>query len=253
MSNAKIKLVRKLAQKKYREEFGLFVAEGLRLCEQALNCARIEFGLYTENFMKTARQVELISKLEKVTTLEKISDKEFNKISDTETPQGILLAVRQKLSAPEKVAEKNLLIVLDGVKDPGNVGTILRTAEAFDCGIILLDNSADIFNLKVVRSSMGAIFTITAAKMSCEKFLALMKENNFEVTATVLDDTAEKYFNHDFTKKSAVVFGSEAEGVSSEIFNAAKKIFIPMFGKAESLNVATAAGIIISEAVRQNF
>lgn len=252
MSNSKIKLVRKLSMKKYREEFGLFVAEGLRLCEMVLTCAEIEFGFYTENFLKSARQVELISRLEKVTTLEKISDSEFSKISDTETPQGILLAVRQNLSAPEKVAEKSLIIVLDGVKDPGNVGTILRTAEAFDCGIILID-SADIFNPKVVRSSMGAIFSVKAAKMSCENFLTLMKSGGFEITAAVLDDTAEKYFNHYFNKKSAIVFGSEADGVSTEIFNAAKKIFIPMRGKAESLNVATAAGIIISEAIRQNF
>ena len=253
MSNAKIKLVRKLAQKKYREEFGLFVAEGLRLCEPALNCAEIEFGFYTESFLKSARQVELISRLEKVTTLEKISDGEFTKISDTETPQGILLVIRQNLSSPEKVAGKNLIIALDGVKDPGNVGTILRTAEAFDCGVILLDGAVDIFNSKVVRSSMGAIFSAKFAKMSCENFLALMKENNFEITAAVLDSTAEKYFNHDFTKKSAIVFGNEAEGVSPKIFNTAKKIFIPMLGTAESLNVAMSAGIIISEAIRQNF
>ena len=250
--SAKLKLVRKLSMKKYREESGLFVAEGLRLCEMALNCAEIEFGFYSENFLQTARQVELIAKLEKVTRLEKISESEFAKISDTETPQGILLAIRQRLSTPQEVVAKNLIIVLDGVRDPGNVGTILRTAEAFGCGIILLDGAADIFNAKAVRASMGAIFTITAAKMSRENFLSLMTENNFEITAAVLDDAAEKYFCHDFTKKSAVVFGSEAEGVSAEIFNAAKKIFIPMSGAAESLNVATAAAVIISEAIRQN-
>ena len=250
--SAKLKLVRKLSMKKYREESKLFVAEGLRLCESALNCAEIEFGFYTENFLKSARQVELIAKLEKITRLEKISETDFAKISDTETPQGILLIVRQKLSTPQEILSKNILVILDGVKDPGNVGTILRTAEAFDCGIILLDGAADIFNPKVVRSSMGAIFTITAAKMSRENFLSLMNLNDFEITAAVLDDTAEKYFCHDFTKKSAVVFGSEAEGVSAEIFHAAKKIFIPMYGAAESLNVATAAAIIISEAVKQN-
>ena len=250
--SAKLKLVRKLSMKKYREESGLFIAEGLRLCEMALNCAEIEFGFYSENFLQTARQVELIAKLEKVTRLEKISESEFAKISDTETPQGILLAIRQRLSTPQEVVAKNLIIVLDGVRDPGNVGTILRTAEAFGCGIILLDGAADIFNAKAVRASMGAIFTITAAKMSRENFLALMTENNFEITAAVLDDAAEKYFCHDFTKKSAIVFGNEAEGVSAEIFNAAKKIFIPMSGAAESLNVATAAAVIISEAIRQN-
>ena len=250
--SARLKLVRKLSMKKYREESGLFIAEGLRLCEMALNCAKIEFGFYSENFLQTARQVELIAKLEKVTRLEKISESEFAKISDTETPQGILLTIRQRLSTPQEVVAKNLIIVLDGVRDPGNVGTILRTAEAFGCGIILLDGAADIFNAKAVRASMGAIFTITAAKMSRENFLALMTENNFEITAAVLDDAAEKYFCHDFTKKSAIVFGNEAEGVSAEIFNAAKKIFIPMSGAAESLNVSTAAAIIVSEAIRQN-
>ena len=250
--SAKLKLVRKLSMKKYRDEFKLFVAEGLRLCEPALNCAEFEFGFYTENFLKTARQVDLIAKLEKVTRLEKISESDFAKISDTEKPQGLLLVVRQRLSTPQEILSKNILVVLDGVKDPGNVGTILRTAEAFGCGIILLEGAADIFNPKVVRSSMGAIFTMTASKMSRENFLSLMKLNDFEITAAVLDDAAEKYFCHDFTKKSAIVFGNEAEGVSAEIFNAAQKIFIPMSGAAESLNVATAAAIIISEAIRQS-
>ena len=251
MSNAKIKLIRKLSMKKYRAETGLFVAEGLRLCEMALNHAEIEFGLYTKTFLKTARHVELLTALEKLTTLIEISPAEFEKLSDTETPQGILLAVHQKLSPIDEVAKKFLIVALDGVKDPGNVGTILRTAEAFGCGVAMLDDAADIFNSKVVRSSMGAIFTLPIAKLSRENFLASMKKFGVEVTATVLDDTAEKYFCHDFTKKSAVVFGSEADGVSAEIFNSTKKIFIPMIGTAESLNVATAAGIIIAESVRQ--
>jgi len=237
--------------KKYRAETGLFVAEGLRLCEMALNHAEIEFGLYTKNFLKTARHVELLTALEKIATMIEISPSEFEKLSDTQTPQGILLAVRQKLSTIDEVAKSLLIVALDGVKDPGNVGTILRTAEAFGCGVVISDDAADIFNSKVVRSSMGAIFTLPTAKLSRENFLASMKNYGVEVTATVLDDTAEKYFCHDFTKKSAVVFGSEAQGVSSEIFDSAKKIFIPMTGSAESLNVATAAGIIISEAVRQ--
>lgn len=251
MSSAKLKLVRKLAQKKYREEFGLFVAEGMRFCEMALDCAEIEFGFYTENFLKSARQVELIARLEKITSLEKISAEDFQKVCDTETPQGILLVVRQKISAPQDLEKKSLVVILDGVRDPGNAGTILRTAEAFDCGIIFLDGAAEIFNPKVVRSSMGAIFHAAVTKMSCENFLSWANSNDFAITAAVLDDTAEKYFCHDFTKKTAVVFGSEAAGVSAKIFDAAKKIFIPMRGTAESLNVATAAGIIISEAARQ--
>lgn len=247
-----LKIAKKLQMKKYRQEFGLFVAEGLRLCEMALDSAEIEFGFFTEEFLKNERAAQLIEKLQAVTKLYKISADTFDKISDTQTPQGILLAIRQNLSTPEEVAKKSsVIIILDGVQDPGNVGTILRTAEAFDCGVILLEGSADIYNSKVVRASMGAIFSLKATLMTRQEFLDLMKAKKFEISAAVLDDSAEIYFKHKFKKKSAIVFGSEANGISEEISAAAKKIFIPMTGTAESLNVSTAAGIIISEIIRQ--
>ena len=114
-----------------------------------------------------------------------------------------------------------------------------------------MNGSADIFNSKVVRSSMGAIFSIPAVQMTCEEFLELMRIFKFEISAATLEKKSKTYFKHDFKKKSAVVFGSEANGVSEKILSAAKKIFIPMSGNAESLNVSTAAAIIISEAIRQ--
>lgn len=246
-----LKIAKKLQMKKYRQEFGLFVAEGLRLCEMALDSSEIEFGFFTEEFLKNKRAEKLVEKLQAVTKLYKIPSNTFDKVSDTQTPQGILLAIRQNLSKPEEVAKKSSIIVLDGVQDPGNVGTILRTAEAFDCGVILLEGSADIYNSKVVRSSMGAIFSLPAALMTRKEFLKFMQAQNIEISATVLEPSAEIYFKHDFTKKSAIVFGSEADGVSKEISDKAKKIFIPMTGTAESLNVSTATGIIISEIARQ--
>ena len=251
MSNAKLKFVQKLHQKKYRTQEKLFLAEGLRLCEMALKFSCVEFGFYTEEFLKDMRAKNLVAELEKISTMYKISTAEFSKISETETPQGILLVVKQNLKSAEEVLQKNFVVVLDDVQDPGNVGTILRTAEAFDCGIILLEGSADIFNSKVVRSSMGAVFSASAVNMTRKNFSNLMREKNFEIVSTALDNTAEIYFNHEFKNKTAIVFGNEGEGVSAEILNASKKIFIPMFGTAESLNVATAAAIIISEAVRQ--
>lgn len=251
LPSAKIKIAKKLQMKKYRQELNLFVVEGLRICEMALEHAEIEFGFYTEEFLKNERAKNLVEKLQKVTEIFQVPSNTFDKISDTQTPQGILLVAKQNLSTVEEVAKKSLIIALDGVQDPGNVGTILRTAEAFNCGIILLSGSADIFNPKVVRSSMGSIFSIPATQMTCEEFLALMKIFKFEVSAAVLDSKSEIYFKHNFKKKSAVVFGSEADGVSEEISNAAKKIFIPMHGTAESLNVSAAAAIVISEAVRQ--
>ena len=239
MSN--LKLVRKLAQKKFRNELKLFVAEGLRLCEE-VPPAQIEFGFYTREFLSEERARNLVTRLK---DLEEVSASTMEKISDTQTPQGILLVVRQKLSTLEEVLAKKIIAVSDGVQDPGNVGTILRTAAAFDCGVILLEGSAEIFNPKVVRSSMGAIFYLPIAKMTREEFLNL---RGVEILAAAVDDSAEIYFRHDFNKNVAIVFGSEAAGVSKEILAVAKKIFIPMSGRAESLNVATAAAIILAEA-----
>ena len=247
MSN--IKLVRKLAQKKYRNEFKLFVAEGLRLCEE-VPPAQIEFGFYTREFLSDERARLLV---ERIKILEEISVATMEKISDTQTPQGILLVARQKFSTLEEVLTKKITVTLDGVQDPGNVGTILRTAAAFNCGVILLDGSAEIFNPKVIRSSMGAIFHSPIITMSRADFLQAMSSRNVEILAAAIDKSAEIYYRHDFGKNPvAIVFGSEANGVSKKILDAARKIFIPMSGHAESLNVATAAAIIISEAVRQS-
>ena len=237
MSNAQIKLVRKLAQKKFRNELKLFVAEGLRLCEE-VPPAQIEFGFYTRDFLSEERARNLVKRLK---NLEEISPSIMEKISDTQTPQGILLVVHQNFSTLEEVIAKKIIVALDGVQDPGNVGTILRTAAAFDCGVILLDGSAELFNPKVVRSSMGAIFYSPIISMSRADFLL-----------AAVDDSAEIYFRHDLAKNpTVIVFGSEATGVSKKILDAARKIFIPMRGHAESLNVATSAAIILSETIRQ--
>ncbi len=244
MSN--IKLVRKLAQKKFRNELKLFTAEGLRLCEE-VPPAQVEFGFYTREFLSDTRARILIERLK---NLEEISPSTMEKISDTQTPQGILLVVRQKFSSLEEVLAKKIIAVLDGVQDPGNVGTILRTAAAFDCSVILLNGSAEIFNPKVVRSSMGAIFYLPIIKLSREEFLNL---RGVEILAAAVDSSAEIYYRHKFNKQVAIVFGSEANGVSKKILDVAQKIFIPMNGHAESLNVATSAAIILSEAARQNY
>lgn len=249
MSNAKLKLVQKLKLKKYRDEFKLFVAEGLRLCEMAAD-SEIEFGFYTAEFLKDARAKNLIDKLKSFAQVYEIPAATFEKISDTKTPQGVMLIVRQKLSTLENVLAQKFIVALDAVHDAGNLGTILRTAEAFGCGVIILEDSADIFNAKVVRASMGAIFFLPVVKMARAEFLTAMKKFDVEILAAALDTTAEIYYKHNFKKKSAVVFGSEAAGVSPEILEVAKKIYIPMTGRAESLNVATAAGIVIAEGVR---
>ena len=243
MSNAQIKLVRKLAQKKFRNELKLFVAEGLRLCEE-VPPAQIKFGFYTRDFLLEERARILVERIKKFAPLEEISPL---------TPQGILLIVQQNFSTLAEVVAKKIIVALDGVQDPGNVGTILRTAAAFDCGVILLGGSAELFNPKVIRSSMGAIFYLPVVAMSQEEFLQEMQSHNAEILAAAVDSSAEIYFRHDFAQNPvAIVFGSEALGVSKKILDATRKIFIPMCGHAESLNVATSAAIIISEVIRQS-
>ena len=244
--SAKLKLAQKLRLKKFRAETGLFVAEGLRLCEMALE-SEIEFGFYTAEFLKTERAEKLIDALQKLAPMQEISAATFEKLSDTQTPQGILLVIRQKLSAPEKVLDKPLIVALESVHDAGNLGTILRTAEAFGCGVLILEDSVDVFNPKVVRASMGAIFNLALARISRAEFLNL---SGVEILAAALDSSAEIYFEHKFAGKTAIVFGSEAAGVSPEILDVAWKIYIPMTGRAESLNVSAAAAIIISEAAK---
>lgn len=241
-----LKIANKLKLKKYRDEFKLFVAEGLRLCEMAAD-SEIEFGFYTTDFLKTERAVQLVEKIKPCAKLYEIPAATFEKISDTKTPQGILLVIRQKISTLEEVLAQKLIVALDAVHDAGNLGTILRTAEAFGCGVIMLEDSADVFNSKVVRSSMGAIFFLPIVKMPRADFLTAMISNNVEVLAAALDSTAEIYYKHNFKNKTAIVFGSEAVGVSTDILNVAKKIYIPMTGRAESLNVATAAAIVVAK------
>ena len=116
-----------------------------------------------------------------------------------------------------------------------------------------MEGSADIYNPKVVRSSMGAIFNLPTVQMTRKEFLSSPDFSGIEIFSTTLDKTSEIYFTRDFTKKSVFVFGNEANGISEEIAERTKKIFIPMTGKAESLNVAAAVAIIISEAARQKF
>lgn len=249
MSNAQLKLIRKLSQKKFRHELKLFVAEGLRLCEE-IPPALIEFGFFTREFLSDTRASTLVTRLKKFAPLEEIASSSLEKISDTQTPQGILLVARQKLSTLDEVNAKRIVVALDGVQDPGNVGTILRTAAAFDCGLILLDGSAELFNPKVIRSTMGAIFRLPVTTLTREEFLSVMSSR--ELLAAAVDTSAEVYFRHDLTKAVAIIFGSEASGVSEKILSVARKIFIPMRGHVESLNVATSVAIILSEAVRQS-
>ena len=204
--------------RKYREEFGLFIVEGRRLCDEAQQSgAEIIFTI----------------------TADEIGEREFKQLSDVETPQGILMVVKRPPVEP--IERKGLIPVLDGLQEPGNVGGIIRTAAAVGCRhLITLDNTVDPFNPKAVRSSMGGIFKLNVVSMSRAEFLS----SGLPLTAASLDGVA--YDQFEFDDPTALVMGSEARGVEQSIMQSARKISIPMVAM-ESLNVNVAAGILMYE------
>lgn len=256
-ANKKIKLAAALKQRKQREKTGLFVAEGLRLCEMAADSDwAIEFGLLTCQIQDQERGRELLAKLEdRGCPLYEVPENIFAKAAATETPQGIMLVMAQKNpSLPEQAAkDKPLYVVMDGVQDPGNAGTIIRTADAVGAdGVILLKGTVDAFGEKVVRSTMGSIFHVPVySGVSVAELADFAQNSGMQLLATALDDTAKPHFQQDFTQGTAVVLGNEGNGVSEELLAVAQKTYIPMYGQAESLNVGMSAAIVLYEVLRQ--
>lgn len=184
-----------------------------------------------------------------------ISDKVFKNLSDTVNPQGVLAIVRQPRYELEDMLKKSngLLIFLENLQDPGNLGTILRTAEAAGCtGIIADKNTVDLFNPKVVRSTMGAAFRMPFISVdSLEDTVSMAKNAGFTFYAAHLGGEKSCY-EFDYTEPTAFLIGNEGNGLTDEAAELAdEKILIPMDGQAESLNAAMATGILIYEAKRQ--
>ena len=157
------------------------------------------------------------------------------------------------LAAGRSADEPPLYIALDRVQDPGNVRTILRTADAVGVtGVILLRGSADIYSGKVVRATMGSLFHVPfVTGVTAAELAGFAQKEGLQFLVTSCDASAETHFSADFRRGSIIVFGNEANGVSEEILTVSQHIYIPMRGAAESLNVATAATAVLYEALRQ--
>lgn len=255
ISNEKIKHAAALQQKaKQRAEEGLFVVEGGRLFLEAPD-SLIKEVYVTERFLE---RVENTTK-EKLagTGFEIVSDQAFSKMSDTKTPQGILAVLAKReykreelLGASDKAP---LLLLLENMQDPGNLGTILRTAEgAGVTGIVMSPGCADVYQPKAVRSTMGSLFRVPfyqAADLYQE--IKFLKGNHVKVYAAYLEGSA-CYDREDYTGGSAFLIGNEGNGLTREAAMAADmRIRIPMDGRLESLNAAVSAALLVYEAARQ--
>ena len=239
--NQTIKEIIKLKDKKFRENS--YLVEGIKQVREAIKeNAKIEKIVISEDFENkdAFKDFECIE----------VSTKIFRDMTDTKTPQGIL-AVVAKNKNKEIDYSKDFLIILDNIQDPGNLGTIIRTADSCDLGqVIVSTDTVDSYSPKVIRSTMGSSFRINVIERNLVETIKEIKENGFEIVVTSLQ-TDKSIYDLEYSKK-AIIIGNEANGVRDEIMKEADlAVKIPMLGKTESLNASIAAGVMMYEYSRQ--
>lgn len=249
--NEIVKDIKKLKDKKYRDQANKFIIEGTRILEDAiLENAQIDMIVICEDCVKNIDK-KLMYEIAKHNCVY-VTEKVFNTISDVTNPQGVLAVIKRNLNNTQIDYSEQIIVVLDGIQDPGNLGTILRTIDSANLKqVIVSKQTADSYNPKVVRSTMGGIFRVNVIQAdNLVEELKQMQKQGFEIVVTSLD-TDDSVYDISYTKK-VIVIGNEANGVSEEVQEIAdKKVKIPMLGKTESLNASVAAGIMIYEYVRQ--
>lgn len=255
--NLIIKRIKQLELKKYRDRFSQFTIEGQNLIEEAVrNEADISFIIYSDSFLDSIDREELINYLlDRRIPVYNVSDKLFDYISDTENPQGIIGVAAKPVFLQQDIIEKERtnIVVADRVQDPGNLGAILRTADAagFDC-VMSVKGSADHFSSKVVRSAAGSIFRIPVFCVENSRMaISLLKKNRKRIICAS-PKCSNYYYDVPMAENIGLVIGNEANGVCGEFMaNADYAVKIPMFGNIESLNASVSASILMYESVRQ--
>lgn len=251
--NEFIKHIKKLKEKKYRDINKEFIVEGIKMIKEAIEeKATIKQIIICDNCVNTnIIPKELMYEIAKYECIY-VNEKIFNMISDVNTPQGILAIIEINSREAEIDFSEDVIVALDDIQDPGNLGTILRTVDSIGLKqIIVSKGTADCYNPKVVRSTMGAIYRVKIIECDdLEKTLKKLKSKKYELVITSLQ-TENSFYDVDYNKK-VIVIGNEANGVKNNIQNIADlKVKIPMFGKTESLNAAVSTGIVLYEYVRQ--
>lgn len=245
VNNQKIKEWKKLKRRKDREKQNLYIIEGFHLIEEALKykIEAIDFILIREDLLEED-DVQKINIPE--SQIMGISKEVAEELSDTETNQGIFAIVTIMENKIPHTIEKPVL-VLDAVQDPGNVGTMIRTADAAGFqGVFLGKGTVDLYNSKTIRSAQGSHFHIEVYSGEVNDLIEKFKENNLPIYGTALDAAAVSYKELAVQTPFALVMGNEGAGVNPEILKLTdQNIYIPIKGEAESLNVAIAASILM--------
>ncbi len=256
-ANQKVKAIRKLEQKKYRQSTGLYFIEGLRIVGEAVQMgAPIESlviapDLLVSDFGKSLLTHPTVENIDQI----KVSEEIFTNIAHKEGPQGIGAIVRQQWQ-PLKTIDihtDDLWIALDAVADPGNLGTIFRTADAVGCrGVFLLGHSTDPYAPTAVKASMGALFSLTLIETTWEDFYAWQSQQSLTMVGTS-DHAAKDYQSIQYKKPLILLMGSERHGLDEEMQQACQQMArIPMQGRSDSLNLAVATAVMLYEIYNQN-
>jgi TrmH family RNA methyltransferase len=254
LTRNRIRELRSLSQKKVRDELDLFVAEGLRLVRDAAESSfDIPESFYTGDFEESPAGGALIVLLRtRGARCQKVTRGELGQFADTVNAQGVLALIRRRNETAgdliRRIAPPSLLVALDGIADPGNLGSIIRTCDWFGAGGVLLGKkSVDLYNPKVVRATMGGIFHVpVVTEVDLPRAAADAKQAGYTVYAA--DPSADPDESEmRFSRRSLIALGNEAHGISEELLGAAdSRMAIPRYGRAESLNVGIACGILLS-------
>ena len=250
-ANAHVKRIRSLMRsRKERHRERMFVVEGVRLVEEALqHQAPASLLFVAEQLQTTARGRSLIQQVADLPNAAPVTPAILADLSDVETAQGIIAAVPLPQIVPVALT---LVLVLDGVQDPGNVGTLLRSAEAAGAELVIcLPGTADVWNPKVVRSAMGAHFRVPLLEGLDWPAIRQQLDPSTAIYAATQGSAALLYDQADWRRSVALVVGNEANGVSLATLQLAQEVTIPMAGAVESLNAAIAGSVLLFEAARQ--
>lgn len=250
--NEKVKLFSKLSQAKYRRESGLFLAEGVKLSLETLESGCAKYILVSESKAESDDVKRVLDKCGRDVIKYILSDSSFGKVSTESAPQGVIAVA----ACPDSITANTdvdlpgeRVIAFDGIRDPGNLGTVIRSAVAFGYDAIILGDSADILNPKTVRATMGAIYKIRIFESeNLPETLEKLRCSGRRILGAALTDDAVKFPLPDMSPLDVPVVGNEGHGISNEVLNVCTSfVKIPMTDNAESLNASVAASVIMWE------
>ena len=239
--NDTYKYIKSLQTKKARMKNRQYTIEGIKSVRDAISAGA---------------DIDFIAMSDKLTegfdfdNIYLVKDEIFAGLCDTESPQGVIAVINMPKDEDIRI-DRDLYLLCDKVNDPGNMGTIIRISDAADCGLLLMEDTVDIYSPKTVRASMGSFFHIKAKSGLTKEDVLKLKEDGYKIISGALSDEAIDFKDADYSGKTIIVVGNEANGISEEILAISDALVkIPIYGLAESLNVAVAASLLVYEAKR---